>query len=139
MSAIDGRGGFRVLRMRTLATGHETDGAFELIEDTRNEGEGPAPHSHRMSDEAFYVLDGSFTIGRGTEEIVAEQGSLVFVSRGTRHFYRALTADSRILIFYLPAGRFDDFMRELDSLFAGGMTSAEAIAAIGDKYDSDPA
>ena len=136
---MGGRGGFRVLRMKTLATADETGGAFELIEDTRNEGEGPAPHSHRNSDEAFYVLAGSFKFVRGSDEILAKQGDLVFIPRGTRHFYRAATSGSRVLILYVPAGGFDDFMRELDSLLAGGMTSAEAIAAIGGKYDSDPA
>ena len=125
--------------MKTVATGDDTNGAFELIEDTRNEGEEPAPHSHRNSDEAFYVVEGRFTFVRGSDEIIAEQGSLVFIPRGTRHFYRAASNGARVLILYVPAGGFDDFMRELDSLLAGGMTSAQAIAAIGAKYDSFPA
>ncbi len=128
-----------MLRMKTVATGDETNGAFELIEDSRNVGEGPAPHSHRKSDEAFYVLEGSFAFVRGSDEILVERGGLVFIPRGTRHFYRAAADGSRVLIFYVPAGGFDDFMRELDSLLARGMTSAQAIAAIGGKYDSDPA
>ena len=62
--------GFRVLRMKTLATGKETGGSFELVEDLRNEGEGPAPHIHRNSEEAFYVLEGRFTFTRGVRRRV---------------------------------------------------------------------
>jgi mannose-6-phosphate isomerase-like protein (cupin superfamily) len=139
MTSPAGKGGFRVLRMRTLATAGDTNGAFELVEDLRNHGEGPAPHVHRNSEEAFYVLEGRFTFGRGSDEIVAEPGSFVFIPRGTRHFYRAMTDGARVLILYVPPGRFDDFLRELDSLLAEGMTSAQAMAAIRGKYDSDPA
>ena len=125
--------------MKTLASAGETNGAFELIEDLRNEGQGPAPHVHRNSDEAFYVIDGRFTFGRGSEEILAEQGSFVFIPRGTRHFYRALTDASRVLVFYIPPGQFHEFLREIDSRLAEGMTSAQAMAAIQDNYDSHPA
>jgi mannose-6-phosphate isomerase-like protein (cupin superfamily) len=125
--------------MRTLATARETNGSFELIEDQRNGGDGPAPHIHRHSDEAFYVLEGRFRFDRGSETIEAATGDLLFVPRGTRHRYRAVTDGSRVLILYVPAGGFDDFMRELDALFVRGVTSAEAIAAIGSKYDTDPA
>lgn len=139
MTNVAGNEGFRVLRMKTLATGTETGGSFELVEDLRNEGEGPAPHIHRNSEEAFYVLEGRFKFTRGSDEIDAEPGSLVFIPRGTRHFYKATTGGSRVLILYVPAGRFDDFLRELDTLLDEGKTSAEAMAALRGKYDSDPA
>ena len=125
--------------MRTLATAELTGGAFELVEDVRGEGQGPAPHVHRRSDEAFYVLAGRFTFTRGDDELEARPGSLVFIPKGTRHRYRALEDDSRVLILYLPAGGFDDFLRELDGLLADGLTSAEAMASLTGKYDSDPA
>jgi quercetin dioxygenase-like cupin family protein len=133
------RGGFRVLQMKTLATSALTNGSFELVEDVRDDGAGPAPHVHRRSDEAFYVLDGLFTFTRDSEEIDVTTGSVVFIPRGTRHSYRARRAGSRVLILYVPAGGFDEFLRELDGLLAGGMTSAEAMAALNGKYDSDPA
>lgn len=139
MTIPAGKSGFRILRMKTLATAEETNGAFELVEDLRNQGQGPAPHVHRNSEEAFYVLEGRFTFGRGTDEIVAEKGDFVFIPRNTRHFYRAMTDGARVLILYVPPGRFGDFLRELDSLLAQGMTSAQAIAAMRGKYDSDPA
>jgi quercetin dioxygenase-like cupin family protein len=125
--------------MRTLATGSLTGGAFEMVEDVRAEGQGPAPHVHKRSDEAFYVLTGRFAFMRGDQELEATPGSLVFIPKGTRHRYRALEDESRVLILYVPAGGFDDFLRELDGLLAGGLTSAEAMATLRGKYDSDPA
>lgn len=128
-----------MLRMRTVAAAEDTGGAFELMEDQRDVGQGPAPHVHRRSDEAFYVLSGGFTIVRGHDEISASPGAHVFVPKGTRHFYRATKPASRLLILYSPAGRFQDFMLELDELFAAGLTSAEAIQLVAHKYDSEPA
>ena len=132
------QGGFRVLRMRTLATAELTNGAFELVEDVRNEGQGPAPHVHHRSDEAFYVMSGRFAFTRGAEELEATPGSLVFIPKGTHHRYRALENESRVLILYVPAGGFDDFLKELDGLLANGLTSAQAMAKLKGKYDSDP-
>ena len=131
--------GFRVLRMRPLATAELTQGGFELVEDLRDDGQGPAIHVHRRSDEAFYVLAGRFAFTRDDEELEATPGSLVFIPKGTRHRYRALQDESRVLILYVPAGQFVEFLRELDDLLASGQTSAEAMARLQGKYDSDPA
>jgi quercetin dioxygenase-like cupin family protein len=136
---MEGTGGFRVLRMRTLATASLTGGAFEMVEDVRAEGQGPAHHVHMRSDEAFYVLAGRFAFTRGDEELDATPGSLVFIPKGTGHRYRALEDESRVLILYVPAGGFDDFLRELDGLLEGGISSAQAMARLKGKYDSDPA
>jgi quercetin dioxygenase-like cupin family protein len=131
--------GFRVLHMRTLATGKDTNEAFELVEDLRNQGEGPARHIHRGSDEAFYVLGGDFKFVRDEENVDAPAGTLVFVPRGTPHLYRATTDGSRVLILFIPAGAFIEFLRELDHLLQTGMGSAEAMATLRGKFDSDPA
>ena len=130
---------FQVLKMRTVARTEDTSGAFELIEDERDVGQGPAPHRHNRSDEAFYVLSGRFTFTRGEHEVTATPGTLVFVPRGTRHAYRADEPGSRVLILYVPSGSFEEFMLELDGLLASGLTSAEAMQRIAHKYDSEPA
>ncbi len=128
---------FRALRIVTLVSGRTSGGALELFEDTRSAGAGPAPHVHRGSDEAFYVLAGGFSFVRGREEIEAHPGDVVFIPRGTRHCYRALAADSRLLIMYAPAG-LEGFLRELDGLITSGLPGPEAMAALKGKFDSDP-
>ena len=124
--------------MRALATSADTDGAFELVEDQRDVGEGPAPHIHHRSDEAFYIVEGSFQFTRGGEEIDAGPRSYVLVARGTPHGYRATAAGSRLLILYFPAGAFCDYLREVDANMERGMTSAAAMFAIRERYDTTP-
>src|ERR1700740_2978683 len=94
---------FRILRMKTLATAETTHGAFELVEDVRGRGEGPALHVHKRSDEGFYILDGLFTFTRGDEEISAGPGSFVMIPRGTAHRYQAQRDGSRVLILVAPS------------------------------------
>ena len=139
MAEGSSRPSFRVLRMRTVASAEDTNGAFELIEDERDAGQGPARHVHRKSDEAFYVLAGNFTFTRGGDELSATPGTLVFVPRGTPHSYRANEPRSRVLSLYVPAGRFEDFMLDIDRLLAEGLTSAEAMERVARSYDSEPA
>ena len=131
--------GFRFLRMRALAEGADTGGAFEVVEDQRNDGEGPALHVHHHSDEAFYVVDGSFRFTRGADDLDAVAGSYVFVPRGTAHGYCATAHGSRLLILYVPAGGFCDYLRAIDSQMARGLTSAEAMRAIQGRFDTTPA
>lgn len=133
------RTGFRFLRMRVLAEGADTGGAFELVEDQRNQGDGPALHVHQHSDEAFYVIDGSFRFTRGAEHVDALAGSYVFVPRGTAHAYSAIADGSRLLILYIAAGGFCDYLRAIDSHMAQGLTSAEAMRAVHGRFDTTPA
>ena len=65
MSRRHDQDNFQVLRMKTLATASLTNGAFELVDDVRGKDEGPAPHVHRQSDEAFYVIEGFLQIHEG--------------------------------------------------------------------------
>lgn len=125
--------------MRTIAGSTLTNGAFEMIEDERDVGQGPAAHIHHASDEAFYVLRGRFTFSLGDLASEAGPGTLVFVPRGTRHLYQAQEPGSRVLILYVPAGRFADFMLDLDALLTEGLTSAEAMRLVAAQYDSEPA
>jgi hypothetical protein len=44
-------------------------------------------HLHHSDDEAWYVLEGTLCVRRGTEVIEARAGSAVLVARGTPHTY----------------------------------------------------
>jgi mannose-6-phosphate isomerase-like protein (cupin superfamily) len=51
-----------------LATGEDTGGAYSLFEAlVPPKDPGPPPHLHRNEDEAFYVLQGEFSIYLGGE------------------------------------------------------------------------
>jgi mannose-6-phosphate isomerase-like protein (cupin superfamily) len=118
-----------------LATASQTDGSFELIEYT-----GPAappPHVHRLRDEGFYILEGSFTFTLAEQEVEAEVGSFIFVPRGTRHGF-TVRPGSRALLFVSPAG-LEGFFEDLGRGLESGRSGTEIREALAGRYDSTPA
>jgi len=43
-------------------TGKQTNGAFAVIDQIIQPESGPPPHVHYREDEAFYILDGRFSL-----------------------------------------------------------------------------
>jgi quercetin dioxygenase-like cupin family protein len=117
------------------ASATQTDGSFEVIEYV-----GPAappPHIHRMREEAFYILEGSFTFVLGEDDAVeAPAGSFIFVPRGTRHGF-TVQQGGRALLLVSPAG-LGGFFAELGAGLQAGRSGAEIRAALAGKYDSTP-
>ncbi|MBC8085598.1 MAG: cupin domain-containing protein [Hymenobacter sp.] len=90
----------------------DTGGAFSLWEYTGHEKGGPPLHVHPHQDEAFYVLTGTyrFRVGKAEHELMA--GDLIFLPRNVPHTFAQLTESGRLLCFFQPAGRMEDFFRE---------------------------
>ena len=120
-----------------LASSDLTGGAFELFEDFRETPSGPPPHVHRGRDETFYVIEGHYLFSRGSDEIEAGPGQVVFVPRGTRHHFRTLESHSRTLILIAPAG-LEGFFREMGARIADGATPLETMTALSGSHDSHP-
>jgi len=119
---------------RLIAGAAQTDGSFEVIEYT-----GPAappPHVHRMREEGFYILDGSFSFTLAGKDVEAGVGSFIFVPRGTRHGF-AVGPGGRALLFIAPAG-LEGFFEELGRGLAAGRSGAEIRESLADKCDSTP-
>ena len=47
----------------------------------------PPLHIHRMTDESFYVLDGTFGFQVGERTVDGASGAFFFVPRGTEHTF----------------------------------------------------
>ena len=87
------------------ATGKETNGAYTLMEQIIQPKNGPPPHIHRAEDEAFYILEGSFSFMYDGKETVFEQGSFVHIPKGTLHTFRNIDdKPGKLLVFITPAG-----------------------------------
>ncbi|HEV2088394.1 MAG TPA: cupin domain-containing protein [Cryptosporangiaceae bacterium] len=70
------------------ATGQETGGAYALLDfAVPSDDEGPPPHLHRHTAEAFYVIDGTLSIQLDDREVTARAGSFVFVPPGVVHTF----------------------------------------------------
>ena len=97
--------------MSVKATKEETDGAFSLLEATEPPDFGPPLHTHHDAAEAFYVLEGEYTIFVDGREFVSPAGSFIFIPAGVPHGFRVGRTAGRKLNLYTPAamvGYFDE-------------------------------
>lgn len=88
--------------VRFLAT-HDETGAYCLCEGLAAPGAGAPPNRHAGEDEAFYVLDGSFsfTIDGTTREV--GKGDFVKIPDGAVHAFKNTSSEpGRLLIMNAP-------------------------------------
>jgi uncharacterized cupin superfamily protein len=98
---------------------------------------GTAPHLQRHEDEAFFVLEGRYSVLIGDEQVELGPGSYVFVPRGTRHAITNIgTGPARMLIMITPGGNHELFLAEIGELiadpatFSPGLPPSEARIAL---------
>jgi len=105
-------------QMSLKATGQETDSAFSLLEAAEPADFGPPLHIHHDAVEAFYVLEGGYTIFLDGREYACPAGSFIFIPAGIPHGFRVGKVESRKLNLYAPAamvGYFDDLSEAIKS------------------------
>lgn len=115
-------------------------GAYSVVEWLSEPGIPGTPlHVHEATDEAFYVLEGTFAFQAGERTFEGSAGTFVFVPKGLEHAYwNAGATPSKMLITISPPG-FERYFEELaDGLVAAG-DDAEAVMsvrkALSEKYD----
>ncbi len=112
-------------------TSEQTGGAYAVVEQTIQPGQGPPLHVHRHESEVFYILEGSFEVTVGEEKVMAEPGSLLVAPRDIPHTFRNVgDAPGRFLLTILP-GNFSNFFLEVDGVEPG---DNETVAALCAKY-----
>ena len=89
------------------------DGAYSLVEWVAAPGAPGTPlHTHEVTDEGFYVLEGAMRGLCGDQTWHAESGSFVWLPRGIPHSYAVDGEETlRSLAITLPAG-FERFVAE---------------------------
>ena len=122
------------------ADGAGTAGGFALIESLPAPGApGLAPHRHRRSDEALYVLEGRVRARIGEETVDAAAGTFIFIPRGTVHaFANAGTEPARVLVLFVPAG-LEQYLRDTAAAYTTGVPDAAEIAALRRRHDVEMA
>jgi mannose-6-phosphate isomerase-like protein (cupin superfamily) len=101
----------------------EPHAAYSVVEWAAAPGSpGTPPHLHRATDEAFYILEGTFGFQVGERTLEVPAGALVFVPRGVEHaFWNGGTTEAKLLSTVSPPG-FESYFEDL----------AEGLAAIGE-------
>ena len=119
------------------ATGHTTNGAFGLIEHlTMPPGFSSPYHTHRLEDEAFYVLGGEVAFVCDGNWTLARAGTYVFGPRNIPHGFKVVgDAPARMLLLVAPGG-FEQFVAELSAPAPAAPDMAKLMAAAA-KYQVD--
>jgi len=119
------------------AAGQATNGAFGLVEHLAIPPGFAAPyHTHRLEDEAFYVLEGEMAFVCDGNWTVAGPGTYVFGPRNIPHGFKVLgDVSARMLLLCTPGG-FEQFVVEMSAPTPAppDMAKLEALAA---KYSID--
>lgn len=123
----------------TLIHGHP-GGAYSVVEWVSESGiPGPPLHVHGATDEAFYVVEGTFGFLAGERTFEGGAGAFVFVPKGLEHTYwNEGKTPSTILITISPPG-FERYFEELaEGLEAAGDDEQAVMGvrkALSEKYD----
>ena len=105
----------------------EPDSAYSMVEWASEPGApGSSVHIRSKTDEAFYVLEGTFGFQLGEEILEGSAGSFVFAPKGTKHaFWNKGPTAARLLLTMSPP----EFWRYLKEL-------AEGLAEAGDDAEA---
>ena len=118
----------------------EPDAAYSIVEWAASPGSpGTPPHLHRTTDEAFYVLEGTFGFQVGDRTLEVPAGALVFVPRGVEHaFWNGGTTEAKLLSTVSPPG-FEGYFEDLAEGLAAAGDDAQAATSLrkrlSEKYD----
>jgi mannose-6-phosphate isomerase-like protein (cupin superfamily) len=107
------------------------DGAYSLVEWVSAPGVPGTPlHIHRITDEAFYVLEGTFGFQVGERTVDGAAGAFFYVPKGLEHaFWNQGPTPARMLIMISPPG-FERYFEELAEGLASAGEDEEAAMSV---------
>ena len=94
----------------------DTDGLLTVFEYTGNEKGGPPLHIHLFQDEIFFILEGKYLFHVGDEKHTLSVGDIIFLPRNVPHAFAQLTDSGKMLFFFQPSGKMEDYFKALGSL-----------------------
>jgi quercetin dioxygenase-like cupin family protein len=119
-----------------LASASDTRGVLGAVEVASPSGAAPPLHVHHREDEAFYVLEGEYTVFVGDDMIAGVPGTWVWGPRDVPHGYQVHSPRGRHLSLTMPAG-FEAFFEEVEALAAPSTDPRNAmsqLAAVASRY-----
>ena len=126
---------FRGTKMVVKASEEQSEGAYTLIEMTHPQDAGPALHVHLGAAEAYYVLEGEYSIRYGEKEILAKVGDFVFIPKGVPHNYRSGRHGGKVLVIS-PAGA-EKYFAQVAGMLKGGQVAWELEQEIAGRYGQE--
>ena len=87
-----------------LTTASDTNGVLGAIEVASPGGAVPPLHVHHREDEAFYVVEGEYSVFIGDDVTTASPGTWVWGPRNVPHGYQIHSEHGRHLSLTMPGG-----------------------------------
>ena len=112
---------FRGTKIFVKVSKNDSEGRYSLIEMIHPPNIGPALHIHPNASEAYYVLEGEYSIKCGRRTYHAKSGDFVFIPKGVPHNYQSGSKGGKVLVIS-PAGLEKYFKEIADALQAGQIT-----------------
>lgn len=123
-----------------VASSSDTNGAVGAVEVTGPGGAVPPLHVHHREGEAFYVLEGEYSVFIGDDVITASPGTWVWGPRDVPHGYQVHSARGRHLSLMMPGG-FEAFFEEVAAIAtpdADPRSEMSRLAAVAARYGVEP-
>lgn len=94
-------------------SGKDTGSELTIFEYQGNQKGGPPLHLHHYQDEVFYVTGGEYLFQCNEERFTLGTGDMIFLPRGIPHTWAQLSDHGKLLYFFQPSGKMEEFFREL--------------------------
>lgn len=105
-------------------SGKDTGSELSIFEYNGNEKGGPPLHIHPSQDEIFYISQGSYLFQCADEKFTLQKGDMIFLPRGVPHAFAQLSDTGKLLYFFQPSGKMEDYFRAMGN-FEGIPTQEE--------------
>lgn len=121
---------------RQLITAGDSGGCFSAQSAVLRARELVVPHVHQHEDEFSFVFRGRIGGRVGDEDVVVDEGGILFKPRGVVHaLWNPTDVDAIVVELISPAG-FEGFFAEMGALPAGA--GPEVVREIAARYGQTP-
>jgi quercetin dioxygenase-like cupin family protein len=111
----------------------DTNGQLTIFEYIGREKGGPGLHIHPNQDEIFFVQEGKYKFKVAEEIHYLVAGDTIFLPRNIPHAFAQLSDSGKMLFFFQPSGKMEDFFRALGNLT--GPPTPEIAAKLGADHE----
>ena len=120
-----------VITFKVLLSSVQTGGTHAVFEDIVQPGQGPGRHIHHHQDETFLFEEGTFDVEINGVRYHMKPGDVGFAAKGSVHAFKNVgDTPGRLRYVFTPAGTFEEMVRELFALSAGGVPDMDEMARV---------
>ncbi|MCU0369203.1 MAG: cupin domain-containing protein [Cyclobacteriaceae bacterium] len=94
-----------------LLSKKDSDQTMSAFDYSGNSKGGPPLHVHHNQDEVFFITEGEYLFQAGDQRFTLSAGDTIFLPRKVPHTWMQLTDKGKLLFFFQPAGKMEEFFK----------------------------